>query len=105
MVVAAALIVGLKETAGDDLAYAAIAGAGLVLGLGALYQAMAVGSMAIAAPIAATGVIIPWRSGWLHGDNLEPSRPSAYLQPSWASCSALARRRTSTNETGDWQPE
>ena len=69
VVAAAALIVGLKEPAGDDLAYAAIAGASLVLGLGALYQAMAVGSMAIAAPIAATGVIIPVAVGLASGDD------------------------------------
>ena len=69
VVAAAALIVGLKEPAGDDLAYAAIAGASLVLGLGALYQAMAVGSMAIAAPIAATGVIITVAVGLASGDD------------------------------------
>jgi drug/metabolite transporter (DMT)-like permease len=68
-VLVAALVVGLDEPVGHDLLYAAIAGAGLVLGLGALYRAMAVGSMAVAAPIAATSVVIPVAFGLASGDD------------------------------------
>lgn len=75
MVLVAALFVGLGDPVGHDLFYAFIAGVGLVVGLGALYRAMAVGAMAIAAPIAATSVVIPVAFGLASGD--EPSAVQA----------------------------
>ena len=70
IVLAAALIAGLDHPAGHDLLFAALAGAALMIGLGALYQAMAVGAMAVAAPIAATGVVIPVAFGLSAGETL-----------------------------------
>lgn len=68
----AALVAGLGEPVGADLLYAAGSGVALTLGLGALYRAMAVGAMAIASPIAATGTVIPIAFGLAAGE-----RPSA----------------------------
>lgn len=70
--VLAALATGLGDPEGGDLVYAALSGLSLTLGLGALYGAMAVGAMAIAAPIAATGAVIPVFVGLASGD--DPSR-------------------------------
>jgi drug/metabolite transporter (DMT)-like permease len=66
----AALAVGLAEPTGVDLLYAVGAGIALTVALGALYRAMAVGAMAIAAPVAATGVVIPVVVGLAGGDTL-----------------------------------
>jgi drug/metabolite transporter (DMT)-like permease len=67
--VAAAIVVGLEQPAGTDLLWAAAAGASLAVGLGALYRAMAVGAMSVAAPIAATGVALPVGVGLAGGDD------------------------------------
>ena len=74
IVLVAAAIVGLDSPTGSDLLFAAAAGATMTLGLGALYGAMAVGAMSIAAPIAATGVAIPVAVGLASGD--DPERPA-----------------------------
>lgn len=70
--VLAALATGLESVDSADLVYAALSGLSLTLGLGALYRAMAIGAMSIAAPIAATGAVIPVVVGLASGD-----RPSA----------------------------
>jgi drug/metabolite transporter (DMT)-like permease len=67
--VLAALAIGLEDPEGGDLIFAALSGLALTLGLGALYRAMAVGAMAIAAPIAATGAVIPVFVGLASGDD------------------------------------
>lgn len=51
--------------------YGAAAGLAGILGLGAFYRALAIGTMSIVAPISATGVIIPVVVGLLQGE--EPS--------------------------------
>jgi drug/metabolite transporter (DMT)-like permease len=53
-------------------AIAAAAGVGLAIALGALLQAMVVGTISIVAPVSATGVIVPIIAGVAGGD-----RPSA----------------------------
>jgi drug/metabolite transporter (DMT)-like permease len=68
LAVTAAVTVGLGDPVGADLLYAAGAGVALSLGLGALYRAMAIGAMAIASPIAATGTVIPVAVGLAAGD-------------------------------------
>lgn len=45
--------------AAAELAYGVLAGLALALGLGALYQGMAVGVMSIVSPISAAGAVIP----------------------------------------------
>jgi drug/metabolite transporter (DMT)-like permease len=67
--VLAALTTGLDDPQGGDLVFAALSGLSLTLGLGALYRAMAIGAMSIAAPIAATGAVIPVFVGLASGDN------------------------------------
>ena len=69
IVLVAAAIVGLDSPTGSDLLFAAAAGGAMTLGLGALYGAMTVGAMSIAAPIAATGVAIPVVVGLASGDD------------------------------------
>lgn len=65
----AAGVVGLDTPARSDLLFAAASGVTLTLGLGALYRAMTLGAMSIAAPIAATGVAIPVVVGLVGGDD------------------------------------
>jgi drug/metabolite transporter (DMT)-like permease len=66
----AALAVGLSEAHSTDLLYAAGAGVSLTIALAALYRAMAVGAMSIAAPVAATGAVLPVAVGLAGGDTL-----------------------------------
>ena len=68
----AALATGLETPDTGDLAFAALSGLTLTLGLGALYGAMAAGAMSIAAPIAATGAVIPVLVGLASGDDPSP---------------------------------
>ncbi|MFN8151000.1 MAG: EamA family transporter [Solirubrobacterales bacterium] len=68
-VLAAAIFFGLGSPEGADLLYAAGAGVALTVGLGALYQAMVVGTISIAAPVAATGLSIPVVVGLASGDD------------------------------------
>jgi len=49
-------------------AYAAAAGAGVCLGLGALYRGMAVGAMGIVAPVSAVAAAIPFTVGVASGE-------------------------------------
>jgi drug/metabolite transporter (DMT)-like permease len=65
----AAIATGLDTPETGDLIYAALSGLALPLGLGALYGAMAVGAMAVAAPIAAAGAVIPVFVGLASGDS------------------------------------
>jgi drug/metabolite transporter (DMT)-like permease len=55
-----------------DLAPAAVAGAAGVVGLGAFYRGLAIGTMSIVAPISAAGAVVPVVVGLAGGD-----RPSA----------------------------
>ena len=67
--VLAALAGGLDSPQASDVLYAAISGLTLTLGLATLYGAMAIGAMSIAAPIAATGAVIPVMVGLAGGDD------------------------------------
>lgn len=70
----AAVVVARSESPPDvgDLAFGLLAGLALAVGLGALYQGMAIGVMSIVSPISATGVAIPIAYGLARGE-----RPSA----------------------------
>lgn len=54
--------------AAAELAYGVVAGLALALGLGALYQGMAVGVMSIVSPISAAGAVIPIGVDLVRGD-------------------------------------
>src|SRR5688500_11353676 len=53
---------------GDYLWYAVAAGVAGAFALTSFYQALAIGTMGVVAPIAATGVSVPVVVGWLRGD-------------------------------------
>ena len=53
---------------GSDLAWGAFAGVMGVVGLGAFYRALAVGTMGVVGPIAATGVVVPVVYGLVRGE-------------------------------------
>jgi drug/metabolite transporter (DMT)-like permease len=74
-----ALAGGLEDPQTSDLIYAALSGLALTLGLGTLYRAMAVGAMAIAAPIGATGAVIPVVVGLASGDDPSPLQLAGIL--------------------------
>jgi drug/metabolite transporter (DMT)-like permease len=57
---------------GDELVYASLSGISGALGLAAFYRGLAVGVMAVVAPISATGAAIPVVAGLVSGE-----RPSA----------------------------
>jgi drug/metabolite transporter (DMT)-like permease len=68
--VAAAFLVAGGEFGGADFAlYAALAGVLQVLGLAAYYRALSTGAMGVAAPISATGVLIPVVVGLARGES------------------------------------
>jgi drug/metabolite transporter (DMT)-like permease len=67
--VLAAIVGGLEAPEASDLAFAALSGLTLTLGLATLYRAMAVGAMSVAAPIAGTGAVIPVAVGLAGGDD------------------------------------
>ena len=73
-VVVAAVVVARGEPLPDvgELGFGVLAGLALAVGLGALYQGMAIGVMSIVSPISATGVAIPITYGLARGE-----RPSA----------------------------
>jgi drug/metabolite transporter (DMT)-like permease len=72
-VIAAAFLIAGGEIAGAEfVVYSALAGASQVLGLAAYYRALSTGAMGAAAPISATGVLIPVVIGLAGGD-----RPTA----------------------------
>jgi drug/metabolite transporter (DMT)-like permease len=69
------VVVGLAVAVGADnapaiaeLAYGVLAGLALALGLGALYQGMAVGVMSIVSPISAAGAVVPIAFGLVRGE-------------------------------------
>ena len=55
-------------SAGDYLWYAVAAGLAGAVALTAFYQALAVGTMGVVAPIAATGVSVPVAVSWVRGE-------------------------------------
>ena len=69
IVVLTAAVGGLAAPEASDLAFAALSGLTLTLGLATLYRAMAVGAMSIAAPIAGAGAVIPVAVGLAAGDD------------------------------------
>lgn len=70
LVVLLVAVLGRAEgpPAGESLAYAAAAGGAGIVGLAALYRGLAVGAMAVVAPIAALGAGIPVVVGIATGD-------------------------------------
>ena len=58
-----ALIAGGSALSGRERLLALLAGAIVVLALGAFYRAMALGSVSVAATIGALGVLVPVRQG------------------------------------------
>ena len=63
---------GHGAPAGDELVYASLSGISGALGLAAFYRGLAIGVMAVVAPISATGAAIPVVAGLVSGE-----RPSA----------------------------
>ncbi|HVF20417.1 MAG TPA: EamA family transporter [Mycobacteriales bacterium] len=72
--VAVAALAAVRGAApvGDYLWYAAAAGAAGAMALTSFYQALAIGTMGVVAPVAATGVGVPVVVSWLRGE-----RPAA----------------------------
>ncbi|HWT93478.1 MAG TPA: EamA family transporter [Solirubrobacteraceae bacterium] len=72
--IAVAIVVAVGEGLPDGraIAYSCAAGAAGALALGAFYQALAVGTMSVVAPISASGMTLPVAVGIASGD-----RPSA----------------------------
>lgn len=66
------LVAGPARPTLEQLAPAALAGVAAGFGLAAFYYALAIGTISIVAPIAATGVVIPVGIGLLGGDQLAP---------------------------------
>ena len=73
-VLLAAVVLARAEPAPDatSLLFAVLAGLALAVGLGGLYQGMAIGVMSVVSPISATGAVIPVAFGLARGE-----RPSA----------------------------
>jgi drug/metabolite transporter (DMT)-like permease len=65
---AALPLVGADSISGGDFAIAAAAGFASAAGLAAFYQAMALGTISVVAPIAATGVLVPVAFGIADGE-------------------------------------
>ncbi len=73
VIAAAAVALGTTSApTGRYLVYGALAGVALAVGLGALYQGLAVGAMGVVSPIAATGAVVPVTAALVRGE-----RPSA----------------------------
>src|SRR3954451_11750326 len=53
---------------GRGIAFGVAAGLCATIGLGALYQGLAVGAMSVGAPITALGVVVPVSVGFVRGD-------------------------------------
>ncbi len=64
-----ALLAGQLTTSPDDFAVIAIAGVSGAVGITAFYQALAIGTMSVVAPITATGAIVPVIIGLGGGDH------------------------------------
>jgi drug/metabolite transporter (DMT)-like permease len=72
-VVGAAVVVGTTGIPGDGFWVPVVLGSfAAVVGLGALYRGLAVGSMSVVAPISATAVIVPVVVGLATGDHPSP---------------------------------
>ena len=71
LALAVALIVGGSSLSGRDALLGLLAGAIVVLALGAFYRSMALGSVSVAATIGALGVIVPVAAGLLRGEEPE----------------------------------
>ena len=56
----------------SDLAFASLAGAVGAVGVAMLYRALAIGTMSVVAPLAATGVVVPVVVGIASGDPTPP---------------------------------
>lgn len=70
LIAACAVIVsGRAPPSGDAVTYAALSGVAIAIALGCLYAALAVGTMAIAAPIASTGAVVPVIVGLARGEH------------------------------------
>jgi drug/metabolite transporter (DMT)-like permease len=61
-------VMGADSIPAGDLAFAFLAGAAALGGLGAFYAAMAVGTISVVAPIAALGVVVPVGVGLVRGE-------------------------------------
>jgi drug/metabolite transporter (DMT)-like permease len=61
-------VVGADPISAGDLAFAFLAGAASLAGLGAFYAAMAMGTISVVAPIAALGVVVPVAVGLTRGE-------------------------------------
>jgi drug/metabolite transporter (DMT)-like permease len=74
LVITGLLILALGEPmpAGTYLAYGALGGLTGAIGLGALYQALAIGPMSVVAPTASLSVIVPVAIGIAGGDRPAP---------------------------------
>ena len=72
LVIVAALVVatGTAPPGAREAAWAVGAGLAGVVGLGALYRALAVGTMSVVAPVSSTGVALPVLVGLARGDRL-----------------------------------
>lgn len=66
--IALVLAFGVRAPALDALLPALLAGAGTAVGLAAFYRALAVGTMSLVAPIAATGAVVPVAVGFAIGE-------------------------------------
>jgi drug/metabolite transporter (DMT)-like permease len=69
---AVVLVAGPARPSLAQLVPAAVAGVAAGFGLAAFYYALAIGTISIAAPIAATGVVTPVAIGLLGGDRVAP---------------------------------
>ncbi|MDX6481929.1 MAG: hypothetical protein QOG85_2439 [Gaiellaceae bacterium] len=63
-----ALVTQPQVPTGRELAWGVLAGAGGVVGLGAFYRALAVGTMGIVGPISAMGAVVPVLYGLARGE-------------------------------------
>jgi drug/metabolite transporter (DMT)-like permease len=72
VIAAVAMLLGEGAPGGDALALAAAAGLGGVVGLGGLYRGMAVGAMAVVAPISAAAAVVPLVYGLATGERPSP---------------------------------
>jgi drug/metabolite transporter (DMT)-like permease len=68
LALAVALAAGGDALSLRDAAIAAVAGATVVMALGAFYRAMALGSVTVVATIGALGVLVPVAAGLVQGD-------------------------------------
>jgi drug/metabolite transporter (DMT)-like permease len=68
LVVVATAVLGVGDVTGDWPGWAIAAGVSWALGMGALYTALAVGTMGVVAPIASAGAIVPVAVGLLEGE-------------------------------------